>query len=1384
MKYIFFRIVIVTLLIFAYQISVCENLKFEHFSNKEGFNQNTINAIVEDKYGFLWFGTPNGLIRYDGYDFTNYSCDNNNENSLSNNYILSLCTDVEGNLWIGTRAGITVFLPQYERFLRVPLYSNLEVYQISTDAEGRVWVFGKNALFTCELKSSKDDFSFEVSNNLSLQENFQVAFPKICFIGNNRILSYKNRGLYSLQFESDSLGNNLNLKSVHDYSSLSNSAVNTIYKSENIFWIGTNSGLYKTILDGERIRIMEKFELTTWDNRTIQDLSILSIFQDNEDNIWIGSRDNGIFKYNPRTDDFENYGYNPQNENGITSSRINCFFQDRFGVIWIGTAQGGINKLDVRQKQFLSYSNNPYNDASISGNLINSILEDSKGNLWLAMYNAAICRSTTPVDDDNIGQLQFERLKNNIGISKEDIVHIIYEDKRGFIWFGADNSVTVYNAFTKKYKRVKFDVDGVALSDKVLTVIEQIDSNTMLFAGNRIMVVKNPWEAIQNQKEPSLEVSAVFDEFTNVQAFVKDKKDNYWFGTSNGLFVLRYINNGFKAIKGYSVEENSKIRLSHKNVFSIHEDNSGNLWVGTFGGGLNKLIPNEEGLAQEVEYYSKSGILPDDAVYGILQEDDQHIWISTDMGLCRMNTEENRIDLFDVRDGLVNNNFRRDAFYKGKTGNFYFGGLNGLTVFKPENIKLNSVFPNSVISGISINNKRIKIGEEVNGNVLLEKSVFETDEITVNHRAKILSFQIAAQHSTTPFKNRIAYMLEGFNNEWLESREGKTSITFTNLPAGDYVLRLKSANGDGLWNNETRNLRITVLPPWYQTVWSILFFILFTIAIIVGVFVYFMSHEKLKQRLKYEQIDKERIDKANEGKLRFFTNISHEFRTPLTLISGPLEHLIEGNKDKGNAKYLATIQNNTKRLLSLVDQLITFRQVEQGHLNLNLSSVTLGDFIYPATEAFEDYAIKKNVNFFYKINSPDELVVIDVEKTERIIFNLLSNSFRHTPIHGNISIETDVKWEDTKKLVVIKVIDTGKGIPAEKQSKIFERFYQIEGRKENVGGTGIGLAFCKSLIDLIGGSISVESEPNVRTCFTIQMPSQKIEDKQVEITEGGTQSFIKEWIPVQVPVGEETSEIRSGQKKAYSLVIVDDEADVRDFLMKSLGGQYTVILAENGVDGLNKIKQNKPDLIISDIMMPEMNGFQLCEKVKSDAETCHIPVILLTALGGKENQIKGLEFRADAYINKPFSPRHLEIRVKQLIENNQRLKDYFTKNSNIPDKTIQISLRDKKFLEKVIHAIENKLSDSNFGVVELAAEIGLSPSQFYRRLKQLTGQIPNVYLRNYRLQRAAELLKSNDGLNVAEVMYQIGIESSSYFSTSFKKLHGVSPSEFIKRHHS
>ncbi|MDO5969600.1 two-component regulator propeller domain-containing protein [Flavivirga aquimarina] len=1344
---------------------------FERFSNKEGFNQNTINVIEQDRYGFLWYGTPNGLIRYDGYEFKTYTTQSKTNGNLSSNYIFSLFKDEQGVLWIGTNLGVNIYIPWLEKFYTVPLSKKVSITHIESGPLGRIWFSGKNHLFVCELADIENG-TFKVSENILKSSPEFPTINSFAFKDENTLILGTSTGLKNISLKDD-------VPSISSFDKLTDIPITTVVLINNIFWIGTYQGLYKATLDKNRLHIIQSFNNT---KKQSAPEKVNTIFEDRVGMVWIGTKDDGLYKYNQEQNTFDHFSFNQKNELGLSSHQINSLYQDDFDVLWIGTAQGGINKLDLTQKPFINYSSNPYDSFSISDNLITSIIEDKRGYLWLSGYNTPLVRSKSIINSNTINKLKFEDLQSKLPWSEGDVMRCIFEDQKGYIWLSSDNSLIVYNPLNNKFKKVILQDNKNAPLRNGFRNIIQINKNNLLFAGAQIIAIENPWEKIKNKTNPILKIKSKLDFKNNLANVVlKDGENSFWLGTYKGLLKVLFKQSKLIIEQQYTANSIDAIKLSYDNIFSLHKENN-HLWIGTFGGGINKMTLNNQGLPTKTEYFRKNDILPDDAIYGILQENESDLWISTDMGLVKFNIKNDNVDVFDVRDGLSQNNFRQASYFKGNSGYFYFGGLNGLTIFRPENIQLNSTPPKIIITSLLVNNKVMEIGEKINNKVILEKSISETENISISQNEQTIAFQLVVKHTSTPSKNKLAYKLEGFNDMWIEAQTGKKTITYTNLSAGDYVFKVKAANGDSVWSPEIKSLNVTILPPWYQTWWSYLLFVLLTVLVCAGIIIYFVQHEKLKQRLKYEQLDKERLDTINQGKFRYFTNISHEFRTPLTLITGPLEHIISLNKDSENTKYLAIIQKNTKRLLSLVDQLITFRKAEQGYVDLNFSHNTLGGFIYPTTEAFENYATENNINFFYKVNSPNEDIIIDTEKVERILFNLLSNAFKNTPINGSISIESDIIQDSGTKMIQIDVIDNGKGIPAKDLDNIFERFYQLGNHDDTVSGGGIGLAFCKSLINLLEGDISVKSEPFVETRFSILIPTGNIEDyKSIEVNTN-TKSFIKDWVPLSPEYKNEAlNKISNNELKEHHLLIVEDEEDVQNFLTSTLSKKYNITLANNGLEGLEKIKLKEPSLIISDVMMPEMDGFAFCEKVKSNPETCHIPVLLLTALGDNDDIIKGLEFGADEYVSKPFSIKVLELRIKKLIDNNTKIKEYFSKNSKLPKKGIELSTRDKAFLNDIIQVIEQNISDSNFGVEELSIKMNLSASHFYRRLKQLTGQIPNAYLRNFRLQRAAELLSKNDGTNVSEVMYQIGIESNSYFSTSFKKLHGVSPSEFLKK---
>ncbi|WP_225035260.1 two-component regulator propeller domain-containing protein [Winogradskyella sp. SM1960] len=1373
-RIICFLCVLITLLI---QQAYSQN--FERISNKEGFNQNTVNAIAQDKYGFLWYATPNGLIRYDGYEFKTFSTQSKGEQTISSNNITYLFNDNDGILWIGTNVGVNIYVPWLERFFTVPINRNIDVNKIDSKNDGYVWVTSSKELIRCQLKDVNNGV-FEVSENvLDIKEETELKLNTFTFGQNASIFLGTTDGLKKVKYQSESPILKSELPAIDDFEFFKDKEITEIIKTDNIFWIGTTKGLYSSNLDSNANYLIKKIKVPNEDST----FYVNSLFKDNDNAIWIGTIGDGLFKFNPILNSFKSFNYDPKNKNSISSHQINAVYQDSFNVLWIGTAQGGINKLDLFQKPFYSYSNNPYEKFSIGDNLITSILEDDTGKIWVSGYNKNLFRSKDVVNESNIDKIQFEDLQSQLPIENNDVIRCIYQDQQNYIWFGTDKKVMVYNPKRKDFKAVQFLSKGDNLPLFLTRKIEQINDTEFVLAGNRIIVIQNPWNTIDASSQPEIPIKSILEiSAGKVQSFLQDSNSQLWFGTDNGLLQSTYVNGKIEVVREYRKNKEGSRKLSYNSVFTLYEDAKKNLWIGTFGGGLNKLTLDKDSNPLKMEYFRKNDILPDDVIYGILPEaNSDNLWISTDMGLVRFNTVSNKVNVFDVSDRLIQNNFRQSAYTLGASGYMYFGGLNGLTIFDPQKIALNRQSPRVLITSLLINNKRVKIGEKFNDITILEKAISETDTVTISKSQRIISFNLVAEHTSAPAKNKIAYKLEGFNKDWVETDEGKSAVTYTNLSDGTYTLKIKSANGDGIWSDSTKSLTLVVLPLWYQTWWSYTLLVLIFLGIGVGIVFYFVQHEKLKQKLIYEQLDKDRMEVINQGKFKYFTNLSHEFRTPLTLISGPLDRVIENNTNPESERFLTIIKRNTHRLLSLIDQLITFRQAEQGYLNLNYTKSTLGDFLYPTTEAFENYALEKNINFHYKISSPNEEIVIDVEKLERILFNLLSNAFKNTPIQGTISIDASIIFDDDVKKIKIDVIDTGKGIPKESLNNIFERFYQLGNQDGNVSGGGIGLSFCKSLVELFNGSISVKSKPNKKTRFRVIIPSSTIEDVDIEDSDS-KKSFIKNWVPLQGNTIEASKSRKNGEKQ-HNVLVVENELDIQEFLNNALSDKYNITIANNGVEALEEIKKTEFSTVISDVMMPEMDGFELCKRIKANPETCQLPVLLLTALGDNVDLIKGLEFGADEYISKPFSLKHLELRLKKLIENNVRIKDYFSKNSLPPKdkKELGFSKRDLEFLENITEIIEKNLSNSNFGVEELSTEAGLSSSHFYRKLKQLTGQVPNAYIRNFRLQRAAELLDSNSGFNVAEVMYQIGIESNSYFSTSFKKLHGMSPSEYSKR---
>lgn len=1354
-----------------YNIKI-SNQRIGAFSSSQGFYQNTVNAITSDANGYLWIATPNGLVRYDGYDFEYYYHEKHNQESLPSNDISHLLSDSMGRLWIVTSEGLSVYFTDKELFFSVENSINKDAF-IKEDPQKQIWVVQDSKLYIYNSKTSKIndiDKLAEIDLKTSIKDNLIVDIE---FISNSELIVVTSSNkTYKVNFNVDK---NYSVEISELQFDTSIGEIKKIVKVNNSIWIGTNYGLYHAFHESNRLIIIESYS----NNEKLDGhFEIISLYVDKEKKIWIGTKQNGVLKYDTKNANFISFKYDSKYKNGLTSNRINCFYEDAFDVIWIGTAQGGLNKFDKNQNPFHNYSHNPYDNKSLSSNLITDITEDKEGRIWFSFFETSICRTEEKLNLKTGNQIHFERLEKQLSRLEKHWVTRLYQDIKGYWWISTNKGLYLYDEKNDNLKNVELQVNGKLINPNFPKVIDQINYNQIILGGAQVFILKDPWSSILNDT-PIIIDKPLFDIGinNNVNDYLKDNFNNYWFITTKGVF--RVINqNNVWSVKNH-ITANSKhgeLKLSNNRVFAIHKSSNNNIWLGTFGGGLMRINLNKNGEPEKIKnYYRKDG-LRDEVVYGILEDDIGRFWISTDMGVSCFNPTTETFHFYDVNDGILSNNFRQSAFLKTKKGIMLMGGVDGLTIFNPNEIVKNKITPKVLISRLKINNQPIVTQKAINNKIILDSSISKTKKLVLDYKNRNVSFDIIVQHSASPKKNRLAYKLEGVNKDWINVNAGKTTATYTNLNFGTYNFLYKGSNGDGVWTENTKSLVVKVLAPWYARWWSISIWIIFALAIPFTVFKYLVRLEKLNQNLKFEQLDKERVREMNQAKLRFFTNISHDFKTPLSLIIGPLEKIEERFLEEEDKKYFSIIKNNISRLQRLIDQLISYRKAETGHLELSYSKTTLGNFIYPLLEAFEDYAYRAGINFYYKVKSPNENIVLDIAKTERILLNLLSNAIKYSELDREVSVEAGVIHKNKLGSFFIEVSNSSKGIPDGKIEKIFDRFYRGDQENGSWKGTGIGLELCKTLTDLMGGSISVKSEMNQKIIFKIELPFG--ENSNLEENEYNNQrDIVVDWLPVEI----DSIQNQSFDDSLPNVLIVDDEKDVRLFLFEALKSKYQVTLAVDGEDGLEKLKDNPPQLIISDVMMPKMNGYDFCQKVKSNAEFCHIPVILLTAMEENVKKIKGFEFGADDYIVKPFSIKHLEVRVEKLIENKQRIFEYYSRNSFIPKDSLISSNRDKEFLKKINISIEKNMSDSSFGVEELATDINMSTSHFYRRLKELTGQAPSLYLRNFRLQKAAELLAKDKNLTAADVMFEIGIESKSYYSSAFKKTHGLSPSEFVRQ---
>lgn len=1349
------------------QNGYAQDLKFQHLTIDDGLSQNAVFSILQDSQGFMWFGTKDGLNRYDGRNFITYQHNPFDSTTISDTFVMKLFEDSRGRIWTGSLSGeINVFHRETDFFQRISLLSDTgekinstEITDITEGPDGKMWfgTMGDGLLNIFVDENNEISYTFkqylnDPANDRSLSSN---VISNLLVDENNTLWVGTENGLNKFHADSELFTRTFfETKLPEAPRTLGDYKICSMHLSRegDDFWIGTQSGMVKfDRYSGNYELYPHQYEVHRYGWGSVN-----RIAEDRMGHFWLGTAV-GLMRFDPSTKQYTYYQHDPLNPQSLSHNLISSLLIDNTGILWTGTSGLGINILDFKANRFPTLVRTPDPSSRITGFSIRSILEDNAGDIWLSADVLYRWNRET-------GSLKsFETHSDRPDDFGNTDAYSIIQSTNGIIWAASMRGLFRHDPVSKEtrlYNHTLEDIDG-QLYPEVNAVFEDRDKTIWIATRNHFSkMLDKEAGTFQHYRYHSSESS----NDTPRPVIHQDGDGNFWLGTADGLLRFDPRSEVFTAYRNDPTQANS---LSNNLVKSILEDpvQPGQyLWIGT-SGGLNRF----DYRAGTFEHITEEDGLPNEVVYGILADNDNNLWLSTNMGLSRFNPQAETFRNFDVHDGLQSNEFNTGAYFRSKSGELFFGGIQGLNYFYPDKIQDNPHQPPVVLTGLKIGDTNVTYKTDPD---LLLKSVSSTDQINLSYKHDVITFEFASLDYSAPKKNQYAYKLDGYNNDWISSGN-LGSATYTNLPNGEYTFRVKGSNNDGIWNEEGLSLAVIISPPWWHTWWAYAFYMVIFLSILYGARRYELNRFNLKNQLEIERIQTDTLRNLDQLKSHFFANISHEFRTPLTLITGQIENLMESDVDRKNKRKLESINLNAERLLTLINQLLDLSKLEAGKMELNSEPQNIVSFLKNLLFSFESLADTKNIALNFSSVRAVIHVDFDADKMEKVFFNLFSNAFKFTEPGGRIdlSIETPAP-----NIVEIHLEDSGIGIPENRLNHIFDRFYQVDpSNTRKHEGTGIGLSLAYELIKLHDGTITVLSKEGIGTEFIIQFACEEgyVNLQQENILSKET-SVEADALNLAIPEIEfllsEHDEI---------ILIVEDNADVRAFIREQLTDDYKILEAENGLEGISMSQGTIPDLIITDLMMPEMDGYEFSEKIRNDEKTSHIPIIMLTAKAGLDPKIEGLELGIDAYITKPFHVRELQARVKTLIQQRKNLKKQFSTATYFKPSTVTKSSVDQSFLKNAIGIIETHLCDEDFRVEHFAESLNMSISQLNRKLNALVDQPAGTFIRSIRLQRSAELLNQTDK-TVAEVCYDVGFNDQAYFSRAFKKQFGKTPSAFRK----
>lgn len=1322
-----------------------EDITFRRISPPGGYSFQAVRSFEQDRFGSIWMGSFDGVLKYNSKEVVRFTHDSEKVNGLPSNIVTSLAINGQNMLWVSTEEGLCLFNRQLQEFERVIYtYENGEpasnlIFSIELDKEGKLWVADEQFFGYLDEQSKQ---LVRISEGLG-------SLPRLLYKDEaNRLWLGTDDGSVYLVIPED----NKVIKKVEGPGSLAR----TICATDQEIWVGYES--HGARLYDMKGNLKVHYSYPSNPRFDIKSASIRKIWRDTRGQTWIGSY-LGLFLIVGE----DLIHFNHTEYEGIPHNSIYDIFEDEQGGIWIGTWSGGVSYLHHADNKFNNYrySKEP---ASISDNMVSSFTQMPTGELLVGTEQGGL----------NIFDLETKRFQGITALENEGVLNVkaLCVDPQGGLWVACAFKGVYYRPKDQE-EFIHFEMgeeDGRHISALGVYTLCASDSGIWFgtnFGGVNFYDFKTKQISFKSQEYP-------FSQFRNVniRSLALDSNDHLWTATAQGIYQV-HLPTGQSIQFSPNAENGRKTRS--QSFYFVSEFSDGKIWMGTGGDAINIYDPK----TGDLSFFDAEGLLKGRDVYGIIEGQHHNIWITSNDGLILYNTQDESSRKFVITDGIQGNLFNPNAIFRDKHGNLYFGGTNGFSQLEPKEIKINKRAPNVFINNIKVNNRQI---------VPTQTGINEFSKLELTPKETTLSFNFSADNFLLPEKNKFMYRLTNYVDQWIED-SNKGSATFVNLPAGEYVFEVKASNNDGVWQDTPARLPVVIKQFWYKSHLALAIYSLIALTVAVLIVRFYRERLRLKKALLIEKIKHEHEDQLYEMKLRFFTNISHEFRTPLTLISWPIKNLLKSkNLNTEEHQQLETVKRNTNRLLQLINQIMDFRKLEKGQAKLNISKIELLDFVRERTLGFSEEAKAKSISFSLTHEKDHFIIEADEEKLDKIIYNLLSNAFKYTPVNGKIvvTIQGDQSQKsnyfsnqlsfgklENEDFVEILVTDNGEGIDSDDLPNIFNPFEQGKPEKVRENSTGIGLNLCKDYTLMHHGSIIVQSTPGEGTRFSVRFPTrqkaQKILYESHEVVKN-----INSWEPA-----EKADLPPKIPNKDVCILVVEDNQDLRKHLISFLQRSYTVLFAENGVQGLDILKIQNVHLVISDVMMPVMDGFELCQTIKSQMETSHIPVILLTALSSAENTSTGLEKGADAYIAKPFDENILLSQIQNLLTQRKRLQESYQQKF-LARQPIDIGSLDNYFLNKLNSIIEENIDNESFNVDLLAKKMGFSRSQLHRKLKQISNHSTSEYINMVKIKKATALLTSKK-YNIDEVAYKAGFNSHSYFSKCFKKIHHQTPKEYLKR---